>query len=100
MYIEVFAEAYEHNPLAMLGNEVFAVDDFIVLIAAAISVRNPIAEFVKCLHNYTEGIALVMALQIFYVFKYKCDWSLCCNYPRYIEEEGALRVTFEAMFAA
>ncbi len=76
-----------------------SVDNFRIVFAHLSCIRNFIAQFVEGIHDDFKGFTLVMALQVFNVFKNKDGRFFCADNTRHIEEKRSLSLTFETMRA-
>ena len=60
--IEIAAESHQHDALAVLWQEVFAVDNFRIVRPHVLCIRHVVTQFIQRLHDNAEGFAAVMAL--------------------------------------
>ena len=62
LQIEIAAEADQHNALAMLGQEMFPINDFWVIRAHILRIGHVVTQLIQGLHNNAESFSAVMAL--------------------------------------
>ncbi|SLS11623.1 Uncharacterised protein [Klebsiella pneumoniae] len=62
-----------------------SVDNFRIVFAHLSCIRNFIAQFVEGIHDDFKGFTLVMALQVFNVFKNKDGRFFCADNTRHID---------------
>ena len=70
----------------------FAVDDFRIVRAIIFGIGYVIAQFIQRLHDDTECFALVVAFQVFDVFKHKYRRTTGIDDTHYIKEQRTLGI--------
>ncbi|AOE61806.1 hypothetical protein AXG94_08565 [Pseudomonas corrugata] len=98
MDIQIPAKTYQHYSLSMLWQKVSCIDHFWICPLGCIDVSNLVAQLIESFANDSESIALIVAFEVFYIFKQKRSRSLCCDNPSHIKKQSALGFTFKTMF--
>ncbi|MNS46041.1 hypothetical protein D3C72_785240 [compost metagenome] len=90
--VQVAAKAHQHNALAVLRQEVLAVDNLGIVGTHILCIRHVIAQLVQGLHNNAEGFSAVVAFQVLDVFQHKNRRTTGVDNPHDIKKQRALRI--------
>ena len=87
----VFLEANDHNPLAMLRNEVLGVDHLSL---------HRVSKFLQSAHDHFKGFSLVMTRQVFDILEHEGFRPMMLKDPDNIKEQCSLCFITKSMFSA
>lgn len=76
------------------------INDFGIIRTIGIKIGYPISQFSQGFFNNSKCISLVVAFQIFDIFKHKCRWLFSIDNTSNVKEQGSLSLAFKAMSTA